>query len=346
MTLLLISTWSSSWASSSWPASGPSVCVVSPLLQIRPDSTCADFGPRASCEAAAVSVVAELGEVESVQLLLRMDTTLDTPHAAMTNVSVEFTFENVMDHERIDVTMFQVGYVNTTSSPRYEGSGGGWRPDPLMPMDSVLGFDVPAGTSQPLWIDLRPVSSAVGHDLVVGVHNATIAIHVTTVPPTSLQSSTMTLSVPVTLTVVSTAMPSLNQSTLGTAWSGSWDDAAFSDYYGEHAWSTNATLRSLWYDSALSYRTPPDAIYLHSPRSVADFELLVQRKGVRWLALLDVTSLPLTPAGLAVHSSSRVHHGRSRVGGSSVLFLFFGLACRSSSASSSSCLFFFLNAIP
>ena len=282
-----------SLAQTGWPASGPSLCAVSPLLQIRPTSTCADFGPRSTCEHAHIDIVAQRGEVESAQLLLRFGTSLDAKDASLHDVSVALTPTGSTPPPYTAV-IFQVGYVNATHSPRYEGSGGGWRPDPLIAIASgVASFDVPADTAQGIWFDL-----AVSTTAAPGSYAATLVVEARS------SSTAYKLSVAVNLTIVATAMPTIAESTIGTAWSGSWSDAAFAPYYGAKAWSTNATLRSMWFDAAIAHRTPPDAIYLSSPRSVDDFELLVGEKGVQWLALLDVTSLPLTPPPVAAPSTT------------------------------------------
>jgi hypothetical protein len=48
------------------------------------------------------------------------------------------------------------------------------------------------------------------------------------------------------LTVWNSTMPSLADSKIGTAWSGAWTGAAFTDYYGEAYWQ-NDTNKHQWY---------------------------------------------------------------------------------------------------
>ena len=94
--------------------------------------------------------------------------------------------------------------------------------------------------------------------------------------------------------------------------------------YGEGYW-TNTTNRNLWYQMLLRARTPPDAIYqpgcssgVGCPlRPEADYVYLAEH-GVQWMAILDVTALPLVPGGAlpAAAGSSRGRMMGSRVGGS------------------------------
>lgn len=296
-----------------WPASGPELCVVSALLPIRPTSTCADFGHGASCEALAVDVAAQRGETESIQLLLRHSADLDTA-GGLSNVSV---VTRGLPSAVATASVYQVGFVNALHSPRYEGSGGGWRPDALLPPPAPnIGFDVAPDQAQPIWIELRVLRTAVpgvytNMSLVVGCGGSVCD---------NLQP------VPLSLTVWPSTLPSLAESKLGTAWSGSWSADTFEQYYGTGYWADSEN-KKLWYDMLLESRTPPDAIY-QSPtklRDVSDYVYLAS-KGVQWFAILDVTSLPLAPpsaataaAAAAAHEQQwqqRSAHGPLRVGGS------------------------------
>ena len=302
---------STALAQTGWPASGPELCVVPATLPIRPTSTCADYGHGASCEDAVADVAAQRGEAESVQLLLRRSADLDTA-GGLTNVSVAVVG---LPATVAATSVFQVGFVHADHSPRYQGSGGGWRPDPLLPPPAPgTGFDVAPGDAQPVWVELRVL-----HGAAPGVYNASLVLSCGGGACGALRA------VPLRLTVWPSALPSLATSVLGTAWSGAWNAGAFSPYYGAAYWA-NDTHKHRWYDLLLNARTPPDAIY-QSPsalRNISDYVYLAS-KGVQWFAILDVTSLPLTPpsaVAMAVATEtwprqqrSRSPHGSLRVGG-------------------------------
>ena len=150
-----------------WPASGPELCTVPSTLSIRPASTCADFGHGSSCEALKLDVAALRGEIESAQHLLRFGSDMDTT-SGLTNVTV--TVQGIAPGVAA-ASVFQVGFVYATHSPRYQGSGGGWRPDPLLPPPSVGGFDVAPNQAQPIFVEF-----AVAADAAPGTYDGTVTI--------------------------------------------------------------------------------------------------------------------------------------------------------------------------
>lgn len=280
-----------------WPASGPELCVVPTTVPVRPDTTCADIGvASASCESRGIDIAAQRGESEGVQLLLRKEADLDDKEGGLSNVTLELSVDKL---PLSSASTYQVGYVFARRSPRYEGSGGGWRPDPLLPLKSGDTIDVPPGVTQPLWI-----SFVVRADAEPGLFNGSVTIRC------AKKCGDKGIEVPLTLSVWNLTLPSLNASELGTAWSGTWDDAAFEPYYGKGYWNENSGFQQSWYDVMINHRTPPDAIYRNTPRSVENVTYMAER-GVRWVALLDVSSLPLTPGGDAQtpHAVSHAPHG-------------------------------------
>jgi len=279
--LLLFSCIFRCHAQTAWPASGPELCAVPSTLPVRPDSTCSDFGHGSSCEETKIDIAAQRGEIESAQLLLRHASDQDTS-GGLTNVSVRILG---LQASIATAYAFQVGFVNTLHSPRYQGSGGGWRPDPLLPPPADgIGFDVAPDQSQPIWIEIHIDAAA-----APGEHKAAVVIDCDDRYCKKLPQ------IPLHLTVWDIELPSLATSTLGTAWSGTWTVAAFADYYGDEYWR-NETNRHQWYDLLLQSRTPPDSIYQAPPelRPIADYVYLAS-KGVKWFAILDVTQLPSTP---------------------------------------------------
>eukprot|EP00928_Gymnodinium_smaydae_P028478 TRINITY_DN21709_c0_g1_i1.p1 TRINITY_DN21709_c0_g1~~TRINITY_DN21709_c0_g1_i1.p1 ORF type:complete len:613 (-),score=49.12 TRINITY_DN21709_c0_g1_i1:124-1962(-) len=263
-----------------WPASIPELCFVPSTVPIRPESTCSDYGHGSSCEDVRINIAAQRGETESAQLLLRHSSDMDSP-GGLTNVSVRVVG---LSASAVDLQIFQVGYVEARHSPRYPGSGGGWRPDPLLPMPMEGGgFDVAPDQSQSIWFDVRVGSSA-----LPGTYDATVLIECNEKVCEHIPV------VPLQVSVWASELPPLAKSSIGTAWSGSWSEDAFKDYYGDTYWR-NATNKRQWFDVLLQARTPPDSIY-QSPQSLRPIEdyVYLTEKGVQWFAILEVTSLPLS----------------------------------------------------
>ena len=109
-------------AQTGWPASGPDICNVGSTANVRPSSLCGDFGARASCEDASLSLAGAVGEVLSAQLLLRKEVDLDDAVGGLHDVSITFA-----DLEKLKLAsvpqVFLAGFVLAKRSPRYEGSG-------------------------------------------------------------------------------------------------------------------------------------------------------------------------------------------------------------------------------
>eukprot|EP00750_Incisomonas_marina_P013608 INCI17509.1.p2 GENE.INCI17509.1~~INCI17509.1.p2 ORF type:complete len:295 (+),score=57.89 INCI17509.1:371-1255(+) len=202
-----------------WPYSGPELCVIPATAPIRPHDTCADFASTsfsaATSDSPTLGVEMMRGEVESAQLLLRQGA---FPPAAVgsgniTNVTVSFEGDIA---KLVQFDVFQVGFVNTRSTPRYGGSGGGWRSDPLLPGQ---GFGTPGDVATGIWIDVTAPRTAqpgnyTGQVVVSG----------------DVEGANFQIAVPTSLEIWDLTVPLLNESTIGTAWSGSWDANHFATY--------------------------------------------------------------------------------------------------------------------
>jgi len=123
----------SSFEETSSTAPSTKLCVLPAALHVQFTETCEKYQHIAS---GSVELSGMQQEYESVQLLLRGSEPF--------RVEVESTI-------RLPLTWYQVGYVFTKPTSRVEGSGGGWRPDPLLD-PSTDGISVPADFSQPLWL--------------------------------------------------------------------------------------------------------------------------------------------------------------------------------------------------
>lgn len=280
--LLLLILFEFTSAQTGWSGSNAELCVFPLTSQIRPTSTCSDTNTASSnCRTQTAIVTAQRGEIEDVQLLLRKGIDVDDIVGGLSNVTI--SVHNLPPF--VTATTFRVGYVKAHHSPRYAGSGGGWRPDPLLPIK--LPFSIPSSTAQPLYVTL-----AVDRNAVPGQYNnATVQITCTT--SNGKPCSPDPLTVALSITVLNVTLPSLKDSRIGSAWSGSWNDETFQPYYPDR--NVSATKHE-WFDLMLSSRMPPDSIYLTKPREYSDYQYM-HAKGVKWFALLDVSALPLAPPG-------------------------------------------------
>lgn len=69
------------------------------------------------------------------------------------------------------------------------------------------------------------------------------------------------LVVPVHLTVFNVTLPTMADTRIGSAWSGSWGSDAFTPYYPSKSFNWTETKHT-WFDLMIDHRMPPDAIYL------------------------------------------------------------------------------------
>lgn len=279
--------------SAQFPASLPELCTVPTTLPVRPWSTCADFGHGSSVEDAKVDLAAQRGETEAAQLLLRYSSDMDTS-GGLSGVAIVVTG---LPSSVAIVNIYQVGFVDTRHSPRYEGSGGGWRPDPLLPAPADGGFGIAADESQPIWLEV-----VVDPNAKPGTYNASIKVTCDGYDCQQMRE------LPLTLSVWDLILPTLEESSIGAAWSGTWNQATFEPYYTEGYWA-NWTNKRKWYDLLLASRTPPDSLYVgpSTMRPVEDYVYLAS-KGMRRFGLLDVTTVPFDSSDTSA-GRMRVHTG-------------------------------------
>ena len=127
-------------------------CVLPATIQILLNATCDSLKPLAR---PSVAVSGMAGEFEHAQVLMRLPAAM--PPSVISAISLP-GLDGV-------ATIRQVGYVNCSSTSRYPGSGGGWRPDPLLPLDPHGTLLMP-GVATPLWLSIR-VPQLGGHGTVV-----------------------------------------------------------------------------------------------------------------------------------------------------------------------------------
>lgn len=257
---------------------GTDLCPVATGIQILPEHTCADFATghllslsekkmskKHGC-LATLRMFAQQGETEAAQLLVRAPSIRDKSAGGLHKV--QGSLRNVPKNVVCD--LHQVGFVLTNSSSREQGSGGGWRPDPLVKLSSEGTFDITGDASQPLW-----VSCAVGAAATPGVTEMELKLSV---------GGMGHICASVLLEIWDLKLPSLAESRIGAAWLGSWESTTFDPYYGAGYWERHS--RS-WYNMLLAHRTPPDS-HKKNPRSLEEYTYLASQ-GMHTKGLADAS---------------------------------------------------------
>eukprot|EP00054_Salpingoeca_dolichothecata_P036329 m.7225 g.7225 ORF g.7225 m.7225 type:complete len:565 (+) comp6588_c0_seq2:117-1811(+) len=265
-----------------WQWSGPNICALPPVVHVRPQDTCSDFGRMESPQ--HFDIFAAKGESESFQILLR-DDDVDLEHIEVASIAFDTKEQELRAGTPLEdwSQVYQVGYVYCKHSPRYGGSGGGWRPDPLLTIPNG-GVSLPKSTTQSLWFTFTIPTTAPS-----GNYSATISLNMN---GHTLTNTTVSLNI----VIANVTLPTLRESNIGTAWSGTWTPDHFAPYYNDTSVTKPFNLTQ-WYEVMVAHRMPPDSIYLSTPRPMADLEYLGDTVKVNWMAILDVSSLPLTPGG-------------------------------------------------
>ena len=206
-----------------------------------------------------------------MQLLVRKDVDLDDKVGDSNNSTISI---NGLP-SNVEYNAYQVGYVYTRRSPRYQGSGGGWRPDPLLPLSAPI--VVLPGVTQSIWLSFHVLAGA-----SPGNYTGTVTLDC------AVKCGKKGIVIPFAVRIFNVKLPELQNSEIGTAWSGSWDAETFAPYYQNLSWSNQ---KYDWFQMMMDHRMPPDSIYLKEPRPLDDYEWLA-KNGAKWFALLDVSSLP------------------------------------------------------
>eukprot|EP00928_Gymnodinium_smaydae_P070677 TRINITY_DN54467_c0_g1_i1.p1 TRINITY_DN54467_c0_g1~~TRINITY_DN54467_c0_g1_i1.p1 ORF type:complete len:614 (-),score=57.92 TRINITY_DN54467_c0_g1_i1:179-2020(-) len=111
------------------------VCVVPATEHVHFQAKCANLDVARQ----HIEINAMQQEYESVQILIRG--------------SDRFAVNLEGSSIPLPLKWYQVGFVDTKANKRVEGSGGGWRPDPLLSIpEDVSSVQVPAAFTQPLWL--------------------------------------------------------------------------------------------------------------------------------------------------------------------------------------------------
>lgn len=166
---------------------------------------------------------------------------------------------------------------------RYEDSGGGWRPDPLLsPQENESSaILLEAGVMQTIWLSVR-----VPYGIPSGQYSGTITL-IVTLPHTG----TLEQQVKVQLTVWNIDLPSLKHAKFPAIFS--FKPSNMEVVYGK----ATDEMKYRFYDLLTEQRVGGDNLYTNIPTNLSIASYLAN-KGIQWLSLYDVYGA----AGIAEHS--------------------------------------------
>ena len=256
-----------------------------------------DKAGRSAASSATVDIAAQRGECEAQQLWLH------SPHHPTTELRYHFSTLKTPAGDELPPsawTVDQVGYVFCHKSKYYTPSGGGWRPDVLLPAPDGLST-IPAGKTQPLLLTVCVRSSA-----APGNYSGFLTVGA---------ASHATLRIPVALEVWPLTLPPLSS------------EESFSSFYGFKEsraadWAGSAAQQR-WYDLLAAHRVPAGAqigqnyvvddgagtVPQYRPHTAPEFRALAA-SGQRWLGVADVTNDRTT----GLFTASYINHTLESVG--------------------------------
>ena len=253
--------------------SGIEWCIVSSASHILYNETCTEW----SSSTNNITIEAMKGEYENIQLIIN-------PSTIPTNISIS-AFDQLLipsitpDHPPILshtlFTFYQVAHVHCSETTRYGGSGGGWRPDPLFPLDpETYGDTLPLSTtnSQVIHISIGPIPD----NAAPGMYTGKILVYFT-------NSALPEIQIPVQLQVLNITIPSILESSFQTIFS--FSDGALSPFYDSTKYNFTA-MKYQYFNFLADYRIPPDEIYQSTPRAVDDYIYLSST--TQWANLEDI----------------------------------------------------------
>eukprot|EP00928_Gymnodinium_smaydae_P089262 TRINITY_DN73252_c0_g1_i1.p1 TRINITY_DN73252_c0_g1~~TRINITY_DN73252_c0_g1_i1.p1 ORF type:complete len:560 (-),score=93.14 TRINITY_DN73252_c0_g1_i1:60-1739(-) len=211
-----------------------SVCVAPATERVNFTDSCSTL---ASAEA-AITITALQQEYESVQLLVRGSSTF--------TVDVDSTLP-------FPLQKYMVGYVFTRHNSRVGGSGGGWRPDPLLSIpDDVASVKVPADFTQPLWLTWHVNATSAANES--GMVQLRISDDMNKRPP-------VTCMIPAAVRVAQARMPGVMDASTKQVWQ--YSSSNLEHYYGNNT----VAMSQLYLDMLRQHRMPNVHSGDNSPRT-------------------------------------------------------------------------------
>ena len=247
----------------------PEWCVLPATVRVLQNQTCASHP---SLAGDSVEWYAMRGEQESRQIILDSRA---WPASLNMSGNLSVTFGDL--HGQNDVVSrkylqwMQVGYVYCRHTTRYADSGGGWRPDPLLPpsADNTIALEVP--TTTPVWLNLLVPYAAASPEYS---GNVTLTVSLP-------GGETLVQEVPVHLTVWNTSLPNLQDAKFPAVFS--FNPNNLDVVYGNES----SSVAELYYELFTEQRVGGDNLYTTVPTDIKLAEQLAYN-GIQWLSLYDV----------------------------------------------------------
>lgn len=247
----------------------PPWCVVPSTVHVLQNETCATYQSLASSK---VVWYAMRGEEENKQVLLdlsgwpaslNLTATLSADMSDLQLVGGTAVLSGVL-------AWWQVGYVYCNPTTRYPGSGGGWRPDPVLAADNGA-ILLETGVTQPLWLDLK-VPYGVPDGQYVGSVTLTVDFN---------NGSYLTQVIAIEATVWKIDLPRVQ-------------DAKFPAIFSFDSDNLNAvyptvtdSLKKAFFDILTDQRMGGNNLYTTVPANISD-SLYLAAGGNQWLTLFNV----------------------------------------------------------
>lgn len=245
------------------------LCVLPSTVHVRQNDTCSSLS---GITRDAINWAGMKGEVEAIQILIE-----GVPPSANLSANLSLQFSDLTQQFGVgqisssSLQWWQVGYVNCKETTRYPGSGGGWRPDPLLaPINGEISLE--ANKSQPLWVTVTIPSSSIAGNYVGSV-SVTI----------STNGASMAIQTLIYLVVWDITLPSLKDAKFPAVFS--FSDSSLTPYY-----PNITTVKPSYYNLLVEQRVASNDIYQGVPSSDDDYAFL-SAAGVQYLGLVDVDAI-------------------------------------------------------
>ena len=246
-------------------------CIAPSTVHVLQNETCKSLETIITKE---FDVYGMQGEEESQQLLI--ETRGWGTERNMTS-NVTLSFDTFMDTNGVDpvrdnpiISWWQVGYVYCKPTTRYPGSGGGWRPDPLL-SPSNGGVVLESEITQPLWISVK-----IPNNFPPGTYNSSV-----TVEMSGKEGAAERITIPVMLTVWKIQLPLLSKSKFPAIFS--FNKNALNPVYGNNV----TDIAKKFEDLLIDQRMGGNNLYTTVPTDLTEAKYLANA-GVQWISLFDV----------------------------------------------------------
>ena len=251
------------------------LCVLPSTVHVGQNETCSSLS---GITRDAINWAGMKGEQEAIQILVE-----GVPPSANLSANLSLQFSDLTQQFGVgqipssSLQWWQVGYVNCKETTRYPGSGGGWRPDPLLvPMNG--GVLLEADNSQPLWVTITIPSSSLAGNYVGSVSVTVLS-----------NGAGMSTQIPIYLVVWDITLPSLKDAKFPAIFS--FSDNALKPYY------TNVTaVKQSYYKLLVEQRVASNELYQGVPSPDDDYATLFDA-GVQYLGLVDVDGVVIKVTG-------------------------------------------------